>query len=132
MKNLLNYTTPVSGVVIIRDVARDFVVVVKNGIPAVVDPAYHEPIMGYDPLLPHYTQHALNAVRKIADKDAYADHRFSLLIAAAAALSGKRGMKFLRKMNLFEIATHMTQWSPEHWSPERRQQLVLDLAAAQR
>lgn len=130
-------TTEIHAVVIIRDVCRDIVVrqwldeTEPDGVRVdVVDPAYHEPVMGYDPMAPHYTQHALNTLRKVADADAYADHRFSLLVAKAFALNKNRGRKFLKPRNLFEIAAHMmTVGGPsEHNTPDKIQAMVSKLA----
>lgn len=133
MSNQSTYTTPVSGVVLIKGIFREMVVRVFAGVPRVVDPAYHRPIKGYHPMLEHRTEHAVNAVRKTADEDGYANHRASLLIGKAARVQGNaRGLKNYNKQQqwtLFDLVTHMTSFDPEHWTPERVQKLHEDLAA---
>lgn len=129
-KNSTTYTTPVSFTVLIAGVLRDAVVRVFDGVPRVVEPAFFGPLDGYHPMLPHYTQHACNAVRKTAHEDAYANRRFSLLVTKAETRQGnKRGQKNLEPMNLFEMVEHMTSFSPETWPVERVQKLNVDLAA---
>lgn len=125
------YTTEISGVVVIRDVCRDFVVRVFQGVPKVVEPTFFLPIMGYDPMLPHYTQHALNSLRKAGDNRAYAGSRLSFLLREAEELNGQRGRKFLTVRNLFEHSAHMMSVGgpSEYNTPEAIAEMIGKLAA---
>lgn len=133
-------STKISCAVVVHGVSRDIIVreyadaTDPDGyVLRVVEPAFHGPVDGYDPFAPHYTQHGLNSVRKVAHEDAYANRRFSLLVSKAEKRQGtKRGQKFLRPMNLFQIAVHMyTVGGPDEYNtvPEL-QKLVRKLAEA--
>lgn len=128
-------TTKVSLVAVIAGINRDIVVreyadpAAPNGVRmAVVDPAYHRPRRGYNPLLTHYTQGSLNTVRKTADEDAYANSRLANLLAKRQKVQGNaRGTKFLTPYNLFSGAVHMlTVGGPDEWNtvPQIRAFLV--------